>query len=104
MDDLAVVLQQLRLQRAEAHSPSEVTQAQVELLLARIASVTDALRGARPSETSGAATRLLLADIAMATASFRSHANEVGIRLSRALEDARLALERTADTPYSPPE
>ena len=93
MRDLSLVLQQLRLQQADGKSPSDVTQAQVELLLARIAALTDELRGAHPSETSGATARLLLADLAMAAAQFRGHANELGERLTRALDNARLALD-----------
>lgn len=98
--DLTSLLQQLRLSQADGKSPSEVTQAQVELLLARIASLTDVLRGAAESSgTFRVAARLLLADLAMVAAQFRGNTNARGERLTRALDEARLALEHSADKP-----
>ncbi len=97
---LSAVLQQLRLQHADRKSPSEVTHAEIELLLARIALLTETLGGAAQStETFRAAARLLLADVAMVTAHFRGDTNALSERLTRALEDAQLALERAADAP-----
>lgn len=97
---LNVVLQQLRLQHADKKSPSEVTQAEIELLLARIASLTETLGDSTQSaETFRVAARLLLADVAMVTAHFRSDSNALSERVTRALEDAQLALEHAADAP-----
>ena len=97
VDDLTAVLERLRLHQAGARSPSEVTQAQVELLLARIASLTDTLRGTEWNDASRAAARLLLADLAMVEAQFRGNANAIGERLTGTLENVRRILEQTAD-------
>ena len=97
--DLTAVLQQLRLHQAWTQSPSEITQAQVELLLVRIAVLTEALRGAESNESSRSATRLLLADVAMVSAQFRGNTNALGERLTRMLEHTRLAIESVAAEP-----
>ena len=97
IDDLTALLQQLRLQQPGAKSTSEATQAQIDLLLARIALLTDTLRDAEWSEPSRAAARLLLADLAMVSAQFRGNANSISERLAGTLETVRLILERTAE-------
>ena len=97
--DLASVLQQLRLQRPGASSPVEATQAQIELLLTRIASLTEALRGEAPNGSSPEMARLLLADLSMVAAQFRGNTTAVGDRLTRVLDDVRAALERTSESP-----
>ena len=97
IDDLADLLRQLRLQQPGAKSPSEVNQAQTDLLLTRISSLTDTLRGTDWNDTSRAAARLLLADLAMVTAQFRGHTTAIGDRLARTLENVRAALEPAAD-------
>ena len=100
--DLTAVLRQLRLHQAWTQSPSEITQAQVELLLVRIAVLTEALRGTESNESSRSATRLLLADVAMVSAQFRGNTNALGERLTRLLEHTRLALESVAAEPLPP--
>jgi hypothetical protein len=98
-DDLTTILKQLQLQRADGKSPADVTHAQVELLLARIASLTDALRGAPQSgDASQITARLLLADVAMVAAQFRGTTTSLNEQLLRALERARLAIENARDT------
>ncbi len=99
VDDLTAVLQRLHLHQAGTRSPSEVTQAQIELLLARIAALTETLRGAESNESSRIAARLLLADVAMVAAQFRGNTNALGERLTRVLKNVRLTLESTADKP-----
>ena len=96
IDDLTALLQDLRLQRAGAQSPAKVSQAQTDLLLARISSLTDSLRGVELNGPSRAAGRLLLADLAMVAAEIRGNATTVHEQLTATLEDARAALERTA--------
>ena len=97
---LTAILQQLRLQRADGKLPPDVARAQVDLLLARVAALTGALRnGAQPDNQTSASMRLLLADLAMVTAQFRGHTNAVGEQLARALENARSALDKTVDAP-----
>ena len=95
IDDLTAVLQRIRLHQAGTQPPSEVTQAQVELLLTRIASLTEILRGGGTDASARTAARLLLADAAMVTAQFRGSANEVGERLAGVLEHVALTLEST---------
>lgn len=99
IDDLTALLRRLRLHEAGTLSPSEVTQAQVELLLARIASLTETLRGAESNEASRTAAHLLLADLAMVAAQIRGNTNALGERLAHVLENVRLTLKRAADTP-----
>ena len=96
-DGLADLLQELRLQQPGAKSPSEVNRAQTDLLLTRIASLTDTLRGAEWNDTSRAAARLLLADLAMVTAQFRGHSTAIGERLASTLKNLTAALAPTAD-------
>jgi hypothetical protein len=74
-DDLTALLEAFRPQHAGTKVASEVTQAQVDSTLARIASLTEALRGAEPNETSRLAERLLLADLAFVAAQLRGQSN-----------------------------
>ncbi len=95
LDDLTALLQQLRLQQPGAKSPAEVAQVQTDLLLARMASLTDTLRAAEWNDTSRAAARLLLADLAMVAAQLRGNATAIGERLDGTLESVRVSLEKT---------
>ena len=99
-DDLTALLQQLRLQQPGAKSPAQIAHAQTDLLLSRIASLSDTLRdtqrGAEWNDTSRAAARLLLADLAMVAAEIRGNATAIHEQLTGTLEDARVALERSA--------
>ena len=100
IDELTALLQQLRLQQSGGKSPTEVAQAQTDLLLSRIASLSDTLRdtqgGAEWNDASRAAARLLLADLAMVAAEVRGNATALHEQLTATLDDARIALERTA--------
>jgi hypothetical protein len=97
-DDLTALLERLRLQQAGPKFTSEVTRAQVDQALTRIASLTEALRSAEDSGTARLASRLLLSDLALVAAQFRAGVNEIGEPLTRALEDLRAGLEDT-DSP-----
>lgn len=92
-DDLTALLERLRLQPAGAASLSEVSQAHLDLLLARIASLTEALRDAQSDETSRLAARLLLADLAPVVARFRGGANDIAGALARAADGIRSGLQ-----------
>lgn len=97
-EGLRSVLRELRVQQPDGKTASQATRSQIELLLTRIGSLTEALRSApagdaSDSDVSDTATRLLLADLAMVAAQFRGHTSELGERLAHALEHARLALE-----------
>ena len=91
-EDLTALLERLRLQPAGASTPSEVTRAQLDLLLARIGSLTEALRNADRNETTRLASRLLLSDLALVAAQFRGSANAMSASLSHALEGLTRAL------------
>ena len=97
-DDLTALLERLRLQPAGAASLSEVNRAHLDLLLARIASLTEALRGAQSDETSRLAARLLLAALGLVAAQFRGRANDTADALTRALDGIRSGLESTDPT------
>jgi hypothetical protein len=92
-DDLTALLERFRLQQAGAKSTSEVTQAQTDLLLGRIASLTDALRTAESGDTADLASRLLINDLALVAASLRARANEISASLTLALEGVRGELD-----------
>ena len=95
-DELTRLLERFRLQQAGANATPEVNQAQLDLLLARIASLSDALRDAEASEASRLASRLLLSDLGLVSAHFRAHANEIGEALTRALDGINAELEHAA--------
>ena len=96
-ETLTALLQRLGLQQADGTSPTDVTQAQIELLLTRVAALTEQLRRGPSREDLQATTRLLLADLAMVASQFRGKTNVLGERLTHALESAHLALESSAD-------
>jgi hypothetical protein len=85
-DDLTALLERFRLE-ASAKSTAEVTEAQLDIALARIAALTEALRNADDGEASRLASRLLLGDLAMVAAYFRARTNDIAVSLSRVLED-----------------
>ena len=109
-DGLRSVLRDLRVPQPGGKTASQATRAQIDLLLTRIGSLTEALRpalsGTAPpgdasdSDASDTATRLLLADLAMVAAQFRGNTGELGERLSHAVERARLALEGRTDAAH----
>jgi hypothetical protein len=96
--DLAALLQRLRLQPPHAGSPSDAVQAQIDLLLDRVATLTGALRGADGHDVSHVAARVLLADLAMVAAHLRGHASAHGASLARVLDSVREILDRTGET------
>ena len=97
-DNLTALLESLRLQPAGAAPLSEVSRAQLDLLLARIALLTEALRQVQPEHTARLAERLLLADLGLVAAQFRGRANDTASALTRALDGIRSGLESTDPT------
>lgn len=93
--DLTVLLERLRLPPAGAKPTSDVTLEQVDVLLARIASLTEALRGAAENETTQLASRILIGDLALVAAQFRGRANELTAALTRASDDIRAEIANT---------
>ena len=92
-DHLTTLLESLDGQRAGARTSSEIADAQIDLLLARVATLTAALGAAPPNDTAHLASRLLLDDLAMIAAQFRSRANALRASLASALDELREALE-----------
>jgi hypothetical protein len=100
---LAALLERLRLPQAGAGLTPEAARAQADLLLARIASLTEALRAGEANETTRLASRLLLSDLALVAAQFRGRANEVSRSLNRVLDEAQATLEKVDATGSSQP-
>ena len=86
-DDLTTLLERFRLQEGGAKSTAEVTEAQLDVVLARIAALTEALRKAEDDEVTRLASRILLGDLAIVAAHFRARTNDITVSLSRVLED-----------------
>ena len=97
-DELILLLERVRLPSAgEKHAP-DVSLEQVDVLLARIASLTEALRGATEDETAQLTSRILIGDLALVTAQCRGRANELVGALTRARDDIRGELDNTAQS------
>ena len=97
LGELNALLERVALDRAGSRPAEEVTEAQIQHLLARVAALTDALREAEQSSAAQLASRLLLDDLAVIAAHFRGRANSMEPVLSKALadlSDARAALSR----------
>jgi hypothetical protein len=91
-EELKALLERLRLQSAGPRTSPEVAQAQQDLLLARIAALTEAVRGSGRSDVATLASRLLLDDLALVIAQFRGEANGIHASLSGALDGLTAAL------------
>ena len=98
-DYLAALLERLNVQPAGGKLPREVIDAQVDLLLTRIAELTGALRGAGSDGTTRLAARLLVADLSLVAAHFRGRTNDIGVALTRALEGIQHGLDGTDPHP-----
>ncbi|MDA1183139.1 MAG: hypothetical protein O2930_00670 [Acidobacteria bacterium] len=88
-DDLVRLLEQRHLPPAGATHTADVTREQVDILIARIASLTEALRDAAEDDTARLASRMLLEDLALVVAQFRGRANELVDLLTRARDGIR---------------
>lgn len=83
-DNLVRLLEQRHLPPAGTQPTADVTREQVDIVVARIASLTEALRGAEDDGVAQLASRMLLEDLALAVAQFRGRANELVDALTRA--------------------
>jgi hypothetical protein len=93
------ILDRFGVERPGARSVSEITDGQVELLLARIAALTDALRGAEPNDATVIATRVLISDLTLVAGQFRGRANGMRKELTTALADLRGAFDGLEGSP-----
>jgi hypothetical protein len=75
-----------------------VSQAQLDLVLARMNALIALLREAAPSDTARLAERLLLADLAFVAARFRAEANAASASLERTLDGVREVVDRVGPT------
>ena len=91
-EELTALLERLRLQSAGLRTTAEVAQVQQDLLLARIASLTEAIRGSEWNATTRLASRLLVDDLALVIAQFRGEANQMRASLSGALDGLTAAI------------
>ena len=94
---LAAALERLQLRPPDVQTVPAAMHGEVELLCARIASITELLR-ADPawSDATRVAARLLLADVAAVAAQFRADTNESAGALARTLDSIRSLLDRAA--------
>ena len=81
-DDATALIERLTMLPAGLKSASDSMQA--DLLFARVASLTDALRGAGSNETARLAARLLLADLCLVSTRFRGQTTALDDMLTRA--------------------
>ena len=88
-DDLAALLERFPGERAGTRLSVEVTEFQVQLLLSRIAALTDALRDAESNETTRVAHRILLSDLTLVAGQFRGRANVLRASLVETLASLR---------------
>ena len=93
-DELTELLERSPLDRAGGRTLEETTEAQVQLLLARLARLTDVLRGAEPNATTRLAARMLLTDLTAIAAHFRGRANLMRSSLAQARAHLRESLVR----------
>ena len=100
-DDLTRLLEQLAVERGQAQTSAQAGDAQVEMLVARIKLLTEALRGAAAGDAARLASRLLVADLSQVTAQFRGRTNGIRASLESAVAEMRAALaaSRAADPP-----
>ena len=98
--DLLDILTRLRLQPPDTTSADAAVRGYLELLLARISALTDALRTERVEAAQEAlAARLLLADVTAVVAQLRGQTNELAVSLSAALSATQAILEHGSNVP-----
>jgi hypothetical protein len=96
--ELTELLERFPLERTGGRTLEEMTEAQLQLLMARIAALTDMLRGAEPNDAAHLASRMLLGDLATVAAQFRGRANGTRSSLAKALADLRDVSHGAADS------
>jgi hypothetical protein len=98
LDQLTELLDRFQMERAGGKKLEEVADAQAQVLTARIAALTDLLRGAEPSEAMALASRILLRDLTAVAAHFRGRANGMRASLAKALAELRDVHHASADS------
>ena len=102
-DDLTRLLERFTVERGRAQTAAQAGDADIELLVARITLLTEALRDAEETDAARLAARMLLADLAQVTAQFRGRTNGIRASLEAAVDEMRAALgtDRAAPEPRS---
>ena len=102
-DDLTRLLERFTVEHGRAQTAAQAGDAEIELLVARMTLLTEALRDAEPTDATRLAERMLLADLAQVTARFRGRTNGIRAALEAAVDEMRVALgtDRTAPGPRS---
>ena len=101
-DDLTRLLEQLAVERGQAQTGAQASDVQIELLVARIKLLTEALRDAAAGDAARLAARLLVADLAQVIAQFRGRTNGIRAALESAVEEMRAALGTARAAPDQP--
>jgi hypothetical protein len=95
--ELTRLLERFPLERTGDRTFEKVADAQVQILAARIAALTDMLRDAKPNETVNLASRILLEHLTAVAAHFRGRANAMQSLLGKALAGPRDARHESTD-------
>jgi hypothetical protein len=91
-DDLTRLLERFSVEHGRDQTAVQAGNAQIELLIARITLLTEALRQAEVTDATRLAERMLLADLSQVTAQFRGRTNGIRASLETAIEEMRAAL------------
>ena len=92
LHELADLLERFRPERAAGKAtPAEIGEAQVQIVLARLAALTEMLRGVELNEPARLAIRVALNDLATIAEQFRGRTNTMRAALEHALADSRNA-------------
>jgi hypothetical protein len=94
LDELTSLLERCSSAHAGRQRAATAGQPHVELLVARIAALTEALRDADSNEVTRLAERMLVADLALTAEQFRAGASAIGSSLAAALDTLRDTLEQ----------
>jgi hypothetical protein len=91
LDELTALVERFCPDRAGSRVPPEIAESQVQLVLARIAALTELLRGAEPNEPARMAARMALNDLAAVAEQFRGRTNAMRATLAKAIAELREA-------------
>jgi hypothetical protein len=91
---LVALLERFPLEDAIGKPRPEATDAHLQLLLARIGALTDAIRASGADDSARLAWRLMLNDLAACAAQFRARTNDLRPAVAQALEELRDAVGR----------
>jgi hypothetical protein len=103
LDELTSLLERCSSAHAGRQGAVAAGQPHVELLVARVAALTEALRDADSNDTTRLAERILVADLTLLATQFRTGAHAIGTSLVRAQDTLGDALERAGRAAGSAP-